>query len=501
MTLPDKLHNYLETAARVNGDKIYIKTSSACFSFSRVFEMAVFLQEIFKHNGIQEYDRVVLYSSKNAASIAVMAACSKCEALYIPVAAANPAERAKFIIYETNPRFIVCDEMTSAELKNLSLPIELIHATEDVCIFKFFPVERDVFANHQSGFILYTSGSTGTPKGVLISHEAAIAFIDWAANEFNILESDVLASIAPFNFDLSVFDIYVTAKKSATLILYSEEDTKNALLMAQKLSDDNVSTIYATPTFFTTLANYGKLHKYNYSSLRNVLFAGEIFQPDNFNKLIENWPGKRYANLYGPTETNVCTFYRIHNTHPGNAMFPIGKPCAYAKCKLVDSDENEIMEKNVEGELWVSAESLFTGYWKDADKTNASMRVSNDKNIYYRTGDIVFKNNDDDFVFVSRKDRMIKKNGFRIEPSEVEKVITSFPHVVHVAVLFSKTKNQLVCFMEIAQDFKYDTMQLKLFCQKFLPLYMVPDKFVFLDAMPKNTSGKVDLQLLDKQLQ
>lgn len=493
-----KLHHFIEDAIHHHGENIYLKTTNAQYTYRNVYKLALEFQAILILNGIQKNDRVVIYSGKNVESIAMMIACSLCYCIYVPVSSQNPEQRIKYIIQETAPHFILCDDVSKDVLKKTGLDFNLVIGEYKSNLFTSSYTGKENYPIDEAAFILFTSGSTGTPKGVIISHKAAIAFINWAAEEFNVNSNDTIASIAPFNFDLSVFDIYVTAKKSAALFLYTEEETKNALLIAQSVALEKVTTIYATPTFYTTLANYGKLHKYDYSSLKTVLFAGEIFYLPAFRELVSHWPGKNYVNLYGPTETNVCTFFYVLPENIHYPVFPIGKPCPFALTKIITDDENEIIENNVKGELIVAGESLFNGYWNDSDKTKASFFVDQHQIPYYKTGDIVYLNDENDYVYVNRKDRMIKKNGFRIEPSEIEKIMIANEGISNASVLFSEGTNQLICFIEKMENTNEDFMTLKKFCMEYLPAYMIPDKFVFLDALPKTNSGKVDLQALKK---
>jgi amino acid adenylation domain-containing protein len=490
------LHHYFDAAAAFHGSNTFLVSGSENISYRKILEVAGGFQKTLLENGIQKHDRVIIYSAKNAASIAMMIACSKCDSLYVPVSSVNPAARAKFIIDETDAKFILCDESAGTALLKTGITLQRISSDGMVSLYGRTSRELPEAKASRGGFILFTSGSTGTPKGVVVSHSAARSFIDWAKNAFAISEKDVVASIAPFNFDLSVFDIYVTAHAGGKLILYSEEETGNALLMAQKLSIDKPTTIYATPTFYSALAHYGRMHKYEYDTLKNVLFAGEVFHPGSFKLLLNHWPGKKYTNMYGPTETNVCTFFHVDLTNLDYPSFPIGKGCEYANLLLADEQGKEITGFHNPGELWVAGDSLFTGYWNDPEKTGRSFHTGENRVRYYKTGDIVFRNEHHDFVYVSRKDRMIKKKGYRIEPLEIEKVMLKYPMVSHAAVFFVKEKNLLICCLESTVNREGDYIQLKEFCQKHLPLYMIPDKFVFLDSMPKTSSGKVDLQAL-----
>lgn len=496
-----RLHHYFEEAIVSHGVKTYIQSSTESLSYQQLIDLSHTFSSIFIAHGLLPQDRVVVYSSKNAASIAMMVAVSRGESIYIPISSINPIHRAALIIDETTPRFIVCDRNCSEALSKTDRQLTKVYEENDTVIF-LNELSSPISFNYAKAiaFILFTSGSTGVPKGVAISHHAAKTFIDWAADTFNITEEDRLSSIAPFNFDLSVFDIYVTAKKKATLLLYTEDETKNALLMAQRLDQDEVTTIYGTPTFFTTLAYYGKMHKYVYARLKNVFFAGEVFLPENFNKLLEYWKDKSFVNLYGPTETNVCTYYEVQENLPRHTNFPIGKLCDYATGLILDDKDHVLTNANEEGELLIGGDSLFDHYWNDNTKTEAALFIDQFDHVFYRTGDIVSLNTNGEYVYIARKDRMIKKNGYRIEPSEIEKVVVNYPNVSHAAVLFSKEKNQLFCFMESRELLDKQILEVKIFCQNYLPSYMIPDKFVTLTLMPKTSSGKIDLQALKSMI-
>jgi len=493
---PEKLHHYLDQAIALDGTKTYLKTSERSHTYGRVNDMADNYQDQLRKSGASAGDRVVIYSSKNASSVALMAACSRMGVIYVPVSSLNPAGRAAHIIEETKAILVFCDEACTSALRESELDLKFKESRQTMSVFQYADPSGNSIPDDDTAFILYTSGSTGRPKGVAISHRAAMVFVAWSVHTFKITNEDVLTSIAPFNFDLSVFDLYVSAMTGATLLLYTEQETKNARLMAMRLSEDKATTIYGTPTFFTTLAYFGKLDRYDFSSLTNVLFAGEVFPPENFSRLYAAWGEKNYFNLYGPTETNVCTYHKVDLNALPEKAFPIGKCCAYAGSILVDEEDKPI--NSGEGELLISGDSLFNGYWKDAEKTQESLFHAEDGIDYYRTGDIASLNDQGEYIYVGRKDRMIKKYGFRIEPSEIENAVLGHERVSIAAVLLDSAANKLVCFVETND--KDLQSSLREHCLRSLPQYMVPDKFVIFDSMPRTSSGKVDLQSLQALL-
>jgi amino acid adenylation domain-containing protein len=349
-------------------------------------------------------------------------------------------------------------------------------------------------------YILYTSGSTGKPKGVMLSHENAVSFVDWCSEVFAPRTSDRFSSHAPFHFDLSILDIHLPLKHGATLVLVAEDIGKDPVRLAPLIADQRITCWYSAPSILSLLAQYGKLDSYDYSALRLMLFAGEVFPVKHLRTLTNLLPAPEYFNLYGPTETNVCTFYQVSLPIPDerSVPFPIGKVCSHLEARVLD-DRGREAPRGDEGELCIAGRGVMQGYWSLPEQTSRAFHKDESGRRWYKTGDIVVEAADGDYTYLGRRDRMIKRRGYRVELGEIEAGLYRHPSVKEaavVAVADEEAGHRVKVFLS-CRDAKHPSLvQMKGFCAQNLPLYMIPDEFVWCDALPKTSTDKVDYQRL-----
>lgn len=411
----------------------------------------------------------------------------------VPLDCHSPEGRLRKIINDVQPAAIIIDQ-EAAELhpSTLSSFKTSRFGIGSLILLTFDEARSALSMPPDLALILYTSGSTGIPKGVMISHDNAMTFIRWASFAFPCSSTDVFSSIAPLHFDLSIFDVFMSYWFHATLQLYDPNVTKNPLLLASKLSKDKVSVLYATPTLLSLLLNHGKLEKYDFSALRYVLFAGEVFPFQSLKKLMSVWKHVSFFNLYGPTETNVCTFFPVHEEaqHP----VPIGSACYV--------NTTSIEENSTQGELIVSGLGVSPGYWNN-DVLNQSKFFTDKRSIrWYRTGDIV-KKVGADYIYLGRNDRMVKRRGYRIELDEIEHVVSAHTEILSAAVISRTLQDEpvkIICYYQLQPENDMSLQQLRAFCLESLPLYMIPDSFIPLEQIPKTSTQKIDYQLLKQKV-
>ncbi len=352
-------------------------------------------------------------------------------------------------------------------------------------------------------YILYTSGSTGDPKGVMLSHRNALTFINWCAETFHVRPEDHLSSHAPLHFDLSVFDIYNSIEAGACVHMIPEDVAIFPASLVKFITEHRISVWYSVPSALVLLLLHGDLERHPLNSLRLILFAGEPFAIKYLRRLAEVCPDVDLYNLYGPTETNVCTYYRVdRSVLPNIDRLPIGKACANTEVFAVTDDDRPIADGET-GELYVRGPSVTKGYWGDAEKT-AKMVLPNRFQLHfseeiYRTGDLVALDANGDYSFLGRRDHMIKSRGYRIELGEIEAALYAHAAVKETAVVAipdEEIGNRIKAFVCTVQPRALTQADLQEHCATRVPRYMVPELIEFCETLPKTSTGKVDRRRL-----
>jgi L-proline---[L-prolyl-carrier protein] ligase len=514
---PKALFEFLEHSAGVDPDRTaVIEPGQGAISYGELNTLSDQLRDRLYHLGVNRGDRVGIYLHKSIDALASVLGILKTGAAYVPVDPGAPPSRNAYILSdcqvktviiedcfvkdltaewkagEDNPRFLILEHTGGG--KYIKEMLDQAQASIPISSGKSVSPSLDDLA-----YILYTSGSTGKPKGVMLTNRAAISFVDWCSDAFEPESSDRFSSHAPFHFDLSILDIYLPIKHGASLVLIPEETGKDPVRLAELISESKITIWYSAPSILSFLAQYGRLERYDYSSLRTVLFAGEVFPIKHLRALKKLLPNPRYFNLYGPTETNVCTFYEIpqiipeDRTHP----YPIGKACSNYRIRILDELGSEVPSGN-EGELCANGSGMMIGYWNLPERTASAFLVDSSGDKWYKTGDIVLEASDGNYIYVARRDRMVKKRGYRIELGEIEAGLYRHPAIKEAAVIALQNEDgvKIRAFVSHHTDSRPSIIELKQFCAQNLPAYMVPDLFSFLDFLPKTSTDKIDYQKL-----
>lgn len=496
------LHEWLRQSAATTPDAAAIVEEERVTSFAQLYAQAQSLALRFLEYGIQPRDRIALVLPKSSDAIVAVFASLLAGAIYVPIHPRWPRERIDEVLAECDARLLIEEGRQITERKTgATLPWPAMNPanllTRD---------HREAVANSPSSFlapapfrsvcpedtafILFTSGSTGRPKGVELSHRAVSAFVRWTAREFQITSADRIACPSPLGFDLSTFDIFNMALCGATAVLVPDNIVWMPRFLVQFVREARISCWYSVPSILSGMLQAGGMAAHSYPDLRLILFAGEVFSAPTLARLQAAVPDALYANLYGPTETNVVTWCRVPAGFDGAQPLPIGYPCPYAAVRIDASN----------GELLAGGDSLMRGYWNRPNETGRSL-VTLDGVRYYRTGDRVSVTADGSYLFAGRLDRQVKRRGFRIELGEIEAALLSHGDILEAAVVAVEDKQRgvrIAAFVRICASDAVTLAGLKAHCGRRLPSYMLPDRIFFVDAIAKGNRGKIDYLSLKK---
>jgi len=506
------LTELLEQAAQQTPEATaLVDTHDRELSYRQLNELANQMAAALIAKGVTPGDRVGVCMPKSANAVISVLGALKAGAAYVPAAYDSPAERNQFIYENCQARVVCVDEPRAASLYADSDQATLIfpgEATEHIgadWLTKAGHAKPERSPRPEDlAYILYTSGSTGLPKGVMHTHASALSFVWWCNESFTPTAHDRFSSHAPFHFDLSILDLYTPMTAGAAIVLVGEEQGKDPHSLGEFIAQRKISVWYSVPSILAMLAQYGRIDELDCSPLRTVLFAGEVFPVKHLRLLTEKWPGRAYHNLYGPTETNVCTAFQIPaSIDPERTVpFPIGKACSNCKPLVLDEHQQPVKDGE-EGVLYMHQSGpVMKGYWSDDERTKKAFHVDAQGEKWYCTGDVVVTDENGDYIFVGRRDRMVKRRGYRIELGEIEAAMYKHPQVREAAAIASESPEgvSIIVFASAKDDAKLSVLAMKQFSMKQLPPYMTPDRFVFMDALPRTSTDKLDYQAMIKSL-
>jgi amino acid adenylation domain-containing protein len=506
------LQQLLTKSAKAYPHKPAVWARGRSITYRELDERSNQLAQLLRQRGLEKGDRVGLFFPKSVESIVSMLGVLKAGGVYVPLDPQAPPDRIGYIIANCGIQILI----TTAERLAVLAP-ETVSALECCILAEGEGNGGDLIAWSQLAeypashapqvtlvetdlaYILYTSGSTGHPKGVMLTHRNALTFVEWCAQEFHVCSEDHLSNHAPLHFDLSVFDIYNALEAGATVYLITEELALFPASLANFIETQALTIWYSVPSALMLLLLYGGVTAEKLKSLRVILFAGEVFPIKYLRRLAEVSTTSDLYNLYGPTETNVCTYYKVERERlAGFSTLPIGIACANTECFSVTPD-GQLAKPGEAGELYVRGPSVTNGYWADPEKTNR-MVVPNDfqKNgdeKMYRTGDIVTVGDDGNYYFQGRRDSQIKSRGYRIELGEIESALLSHPNVREAAVLAIPDEligNRIRAVVVPYVPGTLAILELQQYCASRIPKYMIPEIIDLCGELPKTSTGKID---------
>ncbi|MGK5627807.1 amino acid adenylation domain-containing protein [Streptomyces sp. URMC 123] len=504
------LHDLLRESAARTPDAVAVVDADRETGYAELDRRSDRVARLLLSLGVRRGERVGLFLERTADALACVYGVLKAGAAYVPLPSGVPAARLRRITADAGVRVVLAGagdgERLRADLAGPGSPVREVVAPEAAEAADGLPDEppRVPVGPDDLAYVLYTSGSTGDPKGVMITHGNALAFVRWAAAEFALTPADRLANHAPLHFDLSVFDVFAAALAGAAVVPVPTGTAAFPTLLAAFVRDRRITVWYSVPSVLNLLVSRGGLGAGDLPDLRLVLFAGEVYAVPRLRRAMELLPGARFCNLYGPTETNVCTYHPVPRPLPEDcAALPIGVPIAGVEV-FAETDDGRRAGVDEPGELCVRGPTVMRGYLGDAPRTERALRPAADRPgvPVYRTGDVVTRDAEGRWHFIGRRDAQIKTRGHRVELGEVERALHAHPAVLECAVVAvpDEAFGHLIAAFVVPRH-EVSAAGLTAHCRTLLPGHMVPWRLRIVAALPRTPNDKIDHQQLKADIE
>lgn len=418
---------------------------------------------------------------------------------YVPIDTGYPEERIRKLLADTGLTVVVTDRITVASLPNGNhqlVKVEILAEPPPPVAIVF----TEPHSSHDPAHLLYTSGSTGQPKGVLVPHQAVIRLV-CETDYMDFGPDEVFLLAAPMFFDASTFELWGALLHGATLSLPLPGSFGLAGL-ARSVKENGVTTLWLTAGLFQVMVEE---HLEDLVGLRNLLAGGDVLPLVQVRAALEALPDTRLVNGYGPTEnTTFTTCHHITRQDLELSSIPIGRPIANTSVWILDAHGQQV-PVDVPGELYTGGDGLAVGYWRDPELT-ASRFLPNpcpqaNGEIVFRTGDLARWRPDGSIEFLGRRDRQVKIRGCRVEPDEIEAVLTAHPDVAQARVATSgqgADAKKLVAWASPLPGHHLHPRDLAEYLAGKLPPFLCPDLITVLDSLPLNANGKIDTNALPR---
>lgn len=458
---------------------------------------------------IEKYDNkntpIVVYGHKENEMLSSFMGIVKSGHSYIPVDSSLPKERVQDIVELSNPELIIAiqelpfevnsiDIMSNKQLMNIFNDDEVEPIDE-----KNYIKEDDVY------YSIFTSGSTGKPKGVQITLSCLESFVRWGLTLCGE-EDKVFMNQAPFSFDLSVMDTYLSLASGSTLYSIDKSMISNMNELFKNFETSGITTWVSTPSFVDMCLSDSKFNDILLNNLKTMLFCGETLTNSTATKIKKAFPKIKIYNTYGPTEATVA-ITSIEVTEEINkryAPLPVGSVKEKTWVYIMDKS-GQVVSDGEKGEIIIVGDSVSPGYMNNKvanEKSFGVMNVSGQNYRMYKTGDKGYIK-DNMLFYCGRLDFQVKLNGYRIELEDIENNIKKIDFIDNTVVV-PQTKEEKIQYLvgvvtlksrPEEKDFKI-VSKIKSELKKYIPEYMIPRKFIIKETLPMTPNGKVDRRKL-----
>jgi amino acid adenylation domain-containing protein len=495
------VHNVFENQVSRTPHNVAISYNNNKLLYCELNNKANLLAKYIIENKVKKEEFIAIFLERSPEYIISMLGIMKAGAAYIPLDSTNPYERVRHILDDSSARFIITEKSTRQKLPNCNIPI--------IDINKILESEETVgnpcldINNRNLAYMIYTSGTTGKPKGTMIEHKSLMNYLYWAINFYDLTSNKGVPLISSPAFDISVTSIYPCLLSGGYIHIIDKGEEINKY--SEFLSiPQNYNLVKITPAHFYVISDLIESNAAsNWSSC--FVIGGEQLIYESLRFWQTNAPETKLINEYGPTEATVgCCVYDASKDLKTIGSVPIGTPIANTKLYVLNETLN-LVPIGVPGELYIGGICLSRGYYNRED-LNRHKFIDNPfipKEKLYKTGDLVIWRENGTLEFINRLDDQIKIRGYRIEVGEIEHALLEYDGIKKCAIVKQLTTNGneiLVAYLVNNLARNPAEIEIRQYLQSFVPDYMIPTIFMFVDDIPISDAGKVDKKALPKPL-
>lgn len=444
------------------------------------------------HNmGIGRNKIVGLFLKNSIDTVVGILGILKTSAAYVPIDTEYPLERIQFILGDAQISVLLTHSDISENYNSDNYDMFLIDQELDYCESSVM-LKQDI-QQDDLAYIIYTSGSMGKPKGTMIHHRGLLNYILFAVKSYTKTNNEIFPLYSSIAFDLTVTSLFTPIICGGMIRIYQNNETQYAIY--QILKENKVTIIKLTPAHLSLV----KEQNNSSSSIHTLIVGGDILTTQSAKDIYDSFEGKiAIYNEYGPTETTVgCMIHQYDIEKDNGISVPIGVPIDNMHIYILDHN-NMPLQKHIVGELCISGYGVALGYWKQEELTKKVFVINpfDSDRLMYKTGDYARFINDSVIEYVGRRDQQIKINGYRIELGEVQNRLLQYENISDAVVI---NIGNVLCAFIIAKK-AMDNNRIRKYLKEYLPEYMIPSIYIYIDYMPLTINGKIDNNKLIEQI-
>ncbi len=518
------LQDYVTRAAADRRDAVAVALGDERLTYGELDRLSDCLAAQLVDAGCGPGDRVGLLMPKQPLAIVAIQAALKAGCAYLPLDVESPPIRLRRIVETAEPRVLLVTSEAAPALDALAeadvapvvwsmtdqpiagARVQSARTRADWDVEGAPPAPR--IGPDDPAYVLFTSGSTGWPKGVVITHRNVAAFSEWAVEAFGMRAGDRHSGHPPLHFDLSTFDLHPTFAAGAELQMVPAGLGLDARGLAAFIRERELTQWCSVPSVLTYLARFDVVAQGDFPALERITWCGEVLPTAILAHWMRRLPHVRFTNMYGPTEATCASSFHPIPSIPADESVPvpIGRACPGEELLVLDDELRSVPLGEI-GELYIAGVGVSPGYWRDEEKTAAAFvpdpRAPESGTRIYKTGDLGRIDADGLLHYVGRADSQIKSRGYRIELGEIESAFNAVEGVRECAVIGVDAggfEGVTICAAYVADE-GLEPPALRRELSQALPSYMLPARWLALDALPKNQNGKIDRPALRERFQ